>query len=161
MRLYMSSMAKVAAAIALVAAVGLVFAVRQGQNSDTAGSKMAVNGLQGETGTSAQTQSAGRKLPKMIDLGASSCIPCKMMKPILDDLQANYADRFETIFIDVWEDAAKGRAYGIRTIPTQIFYDADGKELFRHEGFYSKEDILGKWKQLGINIEKEMQHETD
>jgi thioredoxin 1 len=93
---------------------------------------------------------AAAKLPKLIDLGAGKCIPCKMMKPILDDLKANYADRFKTEFIDVWENPDAGKPYGIEVIPTQIFYDADGKELFRHVGFYGKEDILGKWKELGV-----------
>jgi thioredoxin 1 len=93
---------------------------------------------------------AAAKLPKLIDLGAGKCIPCKMMKPILDDLKANYADRFKTEFIDVWENPDAGKPYGIEVIPTQIFYDADGKELFRHVGFYGKEDILGKWKELAV-----------
>jgi thioredoxin 1 len=94
---------------------------------------------------------ATAKLPKLIDLGAGKCIPCKMMKPILDDLKANYADRFVTQFIDVWENPDAGKPYGIEVIPTQIFFDADGKELFRHVGFYGKEDILGKWKELGVD----------
>ncbi len=94
---------------------------------------------------------ATAKLPKLIDLGAGKCIPCKMMKPILDDLKANYADRFKTEFIDVWENPDAGKPYGIEVIPTQIFYDADGKELFRHVGFFGKEDILGKWKELGLD----------
>lgn len=92
------------------------------------------------------------KLPKLIDLGAGKCIPCKMMKPILDDLKANYADRFTTVFIDVWENPDEGKKYGIEMIPTQIFFDAEGKELFRHVGFFGKEDILGKWKELGVDI---------
>jgi thioredoxin 1 len=95
---------------------------------------------------------AATKLPKLIDLGAGKCIPCKMMKPILDDLKANYADRFVTVFIDVWENPDAGKPYGIEMIPTQVFFDATGKELFRHTGFYGKEDILGKWKELGVDV---------
>ena len=90
-------------------------------------------------------------LPRLVDLGAGKCIPCKMMKPILDDLIANHADTFKTEFIDVWENDAAGQKYGVKMIPAQIFFDASGKELFRHEGFMSKEDILGKWKELGFN----------
>jgi len=88
--------------------------------------------------------------PRIVDLGAKKCIPCKMMAPILEDLMKNYADHFETVFIDVWENPAAGKQYGIKTIPTQIFFDAQGKELFRHEGFISKEDILEKWAELGL-----------
>ena len=75
-----------------------------------------------------------------------------MMKPILDELKADYADRFVTEFIDVWENPDAGKKYGIEMIPTQIFYDAEGKERFRHVGFYGKEDILGKWKELGVDL---------
>jgi thioredoxin 1 len=95
---------------------------------------------------------APAKLPMLIDLGAGKCIPCKMMKPILDELKRDYADRFITEFIDVWENSDAGKKYGIEMIPTQVFYDANGKELFRHAGFYGKEDILNKWKELGVNI---------
>jgi len=89
-------------------------------------------------------------LPRLVDLGAGKCIPCKAMKPILEDLAANYGSTFETVFIDVWENPDAGKAYGINLIPTQIFFDAQGSELFRHEGFYSKEDILAKWKEFGV-----------
>ena len=97
-------------------------------------------------------------LPRLVDLGAGKCIPCKMMKPILDELAANYADRFETVFIDVWENEGVGAEYGIRIIPTQIFFDAEGKELFRHEGYMSKEDILAKWQELGYALAGEPQN---
>jgi len=53
-------------------------------------------------------------------------------------------------FSDVRQDPSVGEKYGISVIPTQIFFDKDGKELFRHEGFFPKEDILAKWKELGI-----------
>lgn len=89
-------------------------------------------------------------LPKLIDLGAGKCIPCKAMKPILEDLAANYRSSFETLFIDVWEHPEAADPYHINLIPTQIFFDAAGKELYRHEGFFSKEDILAKWKEFGI-----------
>jgi hypothetical protein len=55
-------------------------------------------------------------------------------------------------FIDVWKNEGAGKKYGIKLIPTQIFYAANGKELFRHEGFFAKEDILGKWKELGVDL---------
>lgn len=90
--------------------------------------------------------------PRLLDLGAKKCIPCKMMAPILDDLKNNYAEHFETVFIDVWDNPAAGQQYGIRSIPTQIFFDAQGKELFRHEGFISKQDILKKWAEFGVHI---------
>jgi len=92
------------------------------------------------------------KLPKLIDLGADKCIPCKMMAPILEGLKKEYAGRMDVEFIDVWKNPAAGEQYKIEMIPTQIFYDANGKERFRHVGFFGKEDILGKWKELGVDI---------
>ena len=89
-------------------------------------------------------------LPRLLDLGAGKCIPCKMMAPILDELKETYSGKLDVVFIDVWENQQAGEQYGIRMIPTQVFYDAEGKELFRHEGFFSKDDILAKWKELGV-----------
>ena len=92
------------------------------------------------------------KLPKLVDLGADKCIPCKAMAPILKDLKTEYAGRMDVEFIDVWKNPDAGKAHKIKLIPTQIFFDASGKERFRHEGFYGKEDILGKWKELGVDL---------
>lgn len=92
------------------------------------------------------------KLPRLVDLGAGKCIPCKMMAPILDEMKKDFAGKLEVVFIDVWQNADEGSKYKIRVIPTQIFYSPEGKELFRHEGFYSREDILKKWKELGYDF---------
>ncbi|MBU4460319.1 MAG: hypothetical protein KJ579_07115 [Verrucomicrobia bacterium] len=91
-------------------------------------------------------------LPRLVDLGAGKCIPCKAMAPILEELKVSLAGKIAVEFIDVWENEDAGKKYGIETIPTQIFYDAAGKELFRHVGFLSKEDILAKWKELGVDL---------
>jgi len=97
----------------------------------------------------------GAALPKLVDLGAGKCIPCKMMAPILEELKGEYKGRLDVVFVDVWENPKAGEPYGIKLIPTQIFFDAKGKELFRHEGFFSKEDILGKWKELGVTFDEQ------
>ena len=91
-------------------------------------------------------------LPKMLDLGAGKCIPCKMMFPVLDELKKEYTGKLEVEFIDVWKNPDAGKQYGIEVIPTQIFFDASGKELFRHIGFFAKDDILAKWKELGVDL---------
>ena len=106
-----------------------------------------------------QPPSEPTKLPRLIDLGADKCIPCKMIAPILEEL--NYAGTVNVEFIDVWKEPDNAKEYGIRIIPTQIFFDASGKELFRHEGFFSKENILGKWKEFGINLDKGKQNESN
>jgi len=101
-----------------------------------------------------QTTDAPAKpaLPRLLEVGADKCVPCRMMQPILKELREDYAGGLEVDFLDVWKDPAAGRALDIRIIPVQIFYDASGKELFRHEGFYPKEKILAKWKELGVNL---------
>jgi len=91
-------------------------------------------------------------VPRLVELGADKCIPCKLMAPILAELAKDYAGQLDVVFIDVWKNAAQGKPYGIRVIPTQIFFDAAGKERFRHEGFFSKKEILSKWKELGVNL---------
>ncbi|WP_432823890.1 thioredoxin family protein [Trichloromonas sp.] len=96
--------------------------------------------------------SAAEKLPHLIDLGADKCIPCKMMAPILDELGTEFAGQLKVTFIDVWKNRDQGAEYGVRMIPTQIFYDPDGKELYRHQGFFGKEEILTKWRELGYEF---------
>ena len=93
-----------------------------------------------------------QKLPRLVDLGAKTCIPCKMMAPILEELRNEYKGKLQVEFIDVWENQSAGDQYKIRVIPTQIFFDPSGKELFRHVGFMSKEDILSKWQELGFSL---------
>ncbi len=89
-------------------------------------------------------------LPKLLELGSTSCIPCKMMVPILDTLRKEQAGNLSIEFLDVWKDREAGKRYGVRTIPTQIIFDNTGAELFRHEGFWSRQDIENKLKELHI-----------
>jgi len=130
----MNKTGKIAIVAVLITAAGIVVALRQNKSAEA-------------------KQQTSTVLPRLVDLGADKCIPCKMMAPVLEELKTEYAGRLKVDFIDVWENPDAGKGYGIRIIPTQIFYDASGKELFRHEGFFSKADILAKWKELGIDIE--------
>lgn len=86
----------------------------------------------------------------MVDIGAHSCIPCKMMTPIIEELSKEYDGRAAIAFIDVWKNPDEAPKYEIQSIPTQIFYDAHGKERYRHVGFLSKEDIVRKLTELGV-----------
>ena len=109
---------------------------------------------------SANTPNLG--LPRLVDLGADQCIPCKMMTPILEALKTDYAGKLDVQFIDVWKNPDAGATYGVEVIPTQIFYSASGEELRRHTGFIGREDILATWKELGVELgsapEKEAAH---
>lgn len=95
-----------------------------------------------------QTLTAGK--PTVIDLGARTCIPCKKMAPILEGLAKEYKGKANVLFIDVHEDSAAADRFKIRMIPTQIFFDAKGKEILRHIGFMDKADILKELKAAGL-----------
>ncbi len=86
----------------------------------------------------------------MVDIGAHKCIPCKMMAPIIESLQKEYNGKAAIVFIDVWENREQGQRFGIHSIPTQIFYDKDGKEVYRHEGFLGQGSIETELEKLGV-----------
>lgn len=90
--------------------------------------------------------------PVLLQLGSEKCPPCRRMKPILDKLRSKYADKFKTRYIDVRKDRAAGEKYGVKAIPTQIFCDSEGREVFRHVGFYSEKEILAAWEKLGVKL---------
>ena len=106
------------------------------------------------------TQPSTSKIPEipvkgkvtMVDIGAKKCIPCKLMAPIMEELEKEYHEtgRAAIHFIDVWENKEQGRKFHIKTIPTQIFYDKDGNEFMRHEGFMRKGAIEEVLKKLGV-----------
>ena len=85
-----------------------------------------------------------KEMVTLVDLGAKSCIPCKLMAPILEELEKEYKGRAAVIFIDVWENRDKAKEFKVVTIPTQIFYDKQGQEVYRHIGFFDKESIKEK-----------------
>ena len=91
-------------------------------------------------------------LPKLVDLGAIGCRPCKIMDGVLEELRKGYAGKLEVEFINVRTEAEKTAAYKISVIPTQIWLDASGKELFRHEGVMMAAQIAAKFKELGIDL---------
>jgi thioredoxin 1 len=92
----------------------------------------------------------GQGKPVLLEVGSRQCVPCQQMMPVLSELADKYSAQFTVAFHDVWKDPGVGEKYGISVIPTQLFFDKDGKELFRHEGFFPKEDILAKWNDLGV-----------
>ncbi len=88
----------------------------------------------------------------MVDVGAKECIPCKMMAPIMEELRKEYHDtgRAAIFFIDVWKHKDQAHRFGLRVIPTQIFYDQEGREVMRHEGFMDKKTIVAVLRKLGV-----------
>jgi thioredoxin 1 len=103
---------------------------------------------------SANSGPSASALPLLVDVGADKCIPCVMMAPILEELKKEYKGSLNVVFVDAWKKPKEADKYRVRMIPTQIFYNASGKELYRHSGFMSKEDILGKLAELNIQVQK-------
>jgi thioredoxin 1 len=95
-----------------------------------------------------QSLSSGK--PTVIDLGARTCIPCKKMAPILESLSNEYRGKAGVLFIDVREDQAAALKFRVQMIPTQIFFDAKGKEVKRHVGFMDKAAIVKELKAAGL-----------
>ncbi len=148
----MNNATRIGIVVVLAAAVVAVVAIKQA-------GKDRGNPQQDKPPTDVQPTSSPKTavqpkaaLPRLVDLGGKDCVPCKVMAPILEELKKEYAGKLEVVFIDVVEGPSAGKPHGIRIIPTQIFFDASGKEHFRHEGFFSKEDILAKWKELGFDL---------
>ncbi len=96
---------------------------------------------------------AGAGLPRILDVGSTTCLACKRMAVVLDSLRRGYSGRLDVAFVDTEVDEEAVTRYGIDLIPTQIFYDPLGKEIFRHQGFFSEEDILAKWRELGFALD--------
>ena len=136
---------KTALLVVGVLAVGAVMALA-GKNQQRCGCLPFGAGSATSEGVS---QSA---CPRLLDLGATTCIPCKKMMPVLEELRTEYEGRLDVEFVDVWRMPGVANQYGVQSIPVQIFFDASGKEVYRHEGFFAKNDILKKWQELGVDL---------
>lgn len=88
--------------------------------------------------------------PTMVEFGATGCVPCDMMQPVLDKLRKDYPEKLNVVFVHVREEQVLAARYGIRSIPVQAFFAADGKEVFRHVGFFPEEEVLKQLSQMGI-----------
>ncbi len=86
----------------------------------------------------------------MVDLGAKKCIPCKMMAPIMAKLEKAYEGKADIVFIDVWENRDQAPRFGIRAIPTQIFFNEKGEEVYRHVGFMDETSIVDQLTKMGV-----------
>jgi len=149
----MNKSKKIAIVAVLVIAVAVVIVARQSSSRPKAKAPKGDAGAIGQQVTAYSPEAlTGKGRPTLIDLGAGTCIPCKLMAPILADLKTEYAATMDVHFLDVHENQDLVALYKINVIPTQIFYDASGQEFFRHEGFFSKEDILAKWKESGVDL---------
>ncbi len=88
--------------------------------------------------------------PALVDFGSTGCAPCEMMAPILETLKKKYEGKAHVLFVQVQEEQILAARYGIESIPVQIFFDKDGKEVFRHVGFYPQSEIEKKMAEMGV-----------
>jgi thioredoxin 1 len=106
------------------------------------------------SGVRSQTKANAQVSPKVtfIELGSVNCIPCKKMQPVMKAIEQTYRENVKVVFYDVWTPEQKpfAQKYGIRLIPTQVFLDSNGKEFFRHEGFFPEEEIVRILRERGV-----------
>lgn len=121
--------------------------LRDGADIVTNGKWIAKQEYEGPAGLLEKALKSG--LPSLVDYGSDSCVPCRKMKPILDELSNEYSGRANILIIDIYKYRQIAAEYGIRAIPTQVLFDESGKEVWRHEGFISKEEIVKKLEELG------------
>ena len=131
--------------LALIGLVAVVIVAVIGMSLGHSASRAA------ETSSATKPAAVRTGVPKLIDLGSKECIPCKLMWPILEEMKKDFAGKLQVEFIDVGlrENLPLARQYGIKLIPTQVFLDAEGKELWRHEGYISRYGILDRFRELG------------
>ncbi len=112
------------------------------------------SGCSSEEAPPSHPQSPGaipvKGMPTMVDLGANGCIPCKMMVPVMEKVEKKYRGKAAIVFVDVWKDKEQAKRFGIRAIPTHFFFDKEGKEVHRHEGFMGEADIDRVFKRMGV-----------
>lgn len=85
--------------------------------------------------------SADKPVLTFIELGSVNCVPCKKMQKVMKNIENNYGDQIKVIFHDIYKEKDKVKKYEVKLIPTQIFFDKSGKEIFRHEGFFPESEI--------------------
>jgi thioredoxin 1 len=92
-----------------------------------------------------------------VELGSVNCIPCKKMQPVMKAIEEKYGKQVKVVFYDVWKPDQRKYAqeYGIRLIPTQVFLDKNGAEIFRHEGFFPEHEIDTFLQSNGLKLQNE------
>ena len=95
-------------------------------------------------------QAVSNGKPTLAEFGSSTCIPCKEMKPILEELAKEYEGKLNMVIVEVYEQMDLTRQYGIMAIPTQIVFDSEGQEITRHMGLWPREEIIAELKKIGI-----------
>jgi len=132
---------------------GSLFAMGKIGNAPKSGTARATGQAEESSGSAKRAREIpGGILVTFVELGSVNCIPCKMMQPVMEEIEKEYGTQVKVVFHDVWTEAGRPFAekYQIRGIPTQVFLDKNGNEFFRHMGFYPKEEIVKVLKTQGV-----------
>jgi thioredoxin 1 len=102
--------------------------------------------------TEKKSEEKNNILVTFVELGSVNCVPCKMMQPVMKEVEEKYGKQVKVVFHDVWTEQGRpyGTTFGISGIPTQVFLDKDGKEYYRHEGFFAKEELVKILQMKGV-----------
>jgi len=136
----MSGNARIVIIVVLALAIAAILVMKKGRNAEAPAPSPA----------SSPAASPQRKLPALYEFGAGKCVQCKNMAPIIEALAAEYVGVLDVRKIDVNKDQEITEKHRIVTIPCQVFLDSEGRELFRHEGFFEKAAIVKKLDELGV-----------
>lgn len=129
--------------VALLAAVNFIALATDCQN-------VYAQANTGKKTTNKAVEKADTILVTFVEIGAAKCIPCKAMQPIMREIAAEFEGQVQVVFYDVWKNPEPGRKYGIQLIPTQVFVDKTGKEIFRHMGLFPKDELVAFLKKQGV-----------
>jgi cytochrome c-type biogenesis protein len=138
----MSRPVKIIVVLVLAALVAWVVVLKQ---RERARERAAAGAGEGSAPTDAT-------LPLLLEVGGKSCPPCKAMEPVLASLRAKYAGQLRVEVVDYGEDETVAERYRVMQIPSQLFFDAAGRELWRNEGPISEEAVVAKWRELGVAL---------
>jgi len=133
----MTTNAKIIAALVAVLVIGIPLVLKSSNDKPAAADT---------------TAASAKKLPRFVDLGTTNCAPCKVMLRVMAELEQQYPGALKIDFVNVKEDPEQLEKYGVKIIPTQIFYSPEGTELFRHTGVFQTQAIVAKWKELGYEL---------
>ncbi len=130
--------------VVVVGVVGGALALKANRGTGAAGATPAQ--------VVAESPGAAQALPRFVDLGTTTCAPCRVMLGVMADLERRYPGAMIVEFVNVNDRPADAQRYGVEIIPTQIFYSPDGRELFRHVGVFRTEEVVAKWAELGFRM---------
>ena len=121
---------------------------------------ITANGIGQSSSNKSATQSRSKNekpFVTFVELGSVKCIPCRQMQPVMKAIEQKYGEQVTVVFYDVWkaDQSEYAEKYGIQVIPTQVFLDKDGKEFFRHEGFYPEAEIDKLLQKRGLKVRSE------